>query len=115
MSNISEFIRGHTETIILCSLLDKDSYGYEINKMVKKKSNDTFEFKEATLYTAFKRLEEQEYITAYWGDSEGGARRRYYKITNLGKEKYYENKENWERAKKLINALVEENSYEKKN
>ena len=58
-----DLIRGHTETIILARLMQRDSYGYEINKVISTLSNNRFELKEATLYTAFKRLEELGYIT----------------------------------------------------
>ncbi|HEK9037034.1 TPA: helix-turn-helix transcriptional regulator, partial [Clostridioides difficile] len=54
----SDMIRGHTETIILKHLLEKDSYGYEINKSILEKTKGLYELKEATLYTAFRRLEQ---------------------------------------------------------
>ena len=76
MSIAGDLIRGHTDAIILARLLRGDSYGYEINKVISTLSNNRFELKEATLYTAFKRLEELGYIASYWGDSGAGARRR---------------------------------------
>ena len=62
MSIAGDLIRGHTDAIILARLLRGDSYGYEINKVISTLSNNRFELKEATLYTAFKRLEELGYI-----------------------------------------------------
>lgn len=47
-----------------------------------------YELKEATLYTAFRRLEQSGAITSYWGDEATGARRKYYSITSEGREKY---------------------------
>ena len=61
MSIAGDLIRGHTDAIILARLLRGDSYGYEINKVISTLSNNRFELKEATLYTAFKRLEELGY------------------------------------------------------
>ena len=72
-----DLIRGHTETIILARLMQRDSYGYEINKTVRELSGGRYELKEATLYTAFKRLEETGQIMSYWGSEATGARRRY--------------------------------------
>lgn len=113
MSITSDLIRGHTETIILANLLMKDSYGYEINKSIKAKTNDQYELKEATLYSAFRRLEDQGLINSYWGDQETGARRRYYRITGEGKKTYYRNLEDWLEAKTLIDCLIlEGGSYE---
>lgn len=106
MSVTSDLIRGHTETIILAHLTDKDSYGYEINKSIQQKTNNAYELKEATLYSAFRRLEQAGLIESYWGDEGVGARRRYYKITNLGRTAYIQNKEDWELAKKIIDQLI---------
>ena len=73
MSIAGDLIRGHTDAIILARLLRSDSYGYEINKTISSLSSGRFELKEATLYTAFKRLEDLGYIASYWGDSGAGA------------------------------------------
>jgi DNA-binding PadR family transcriptional regulator len=106
MSITSDIVRGHTDAIILSHLLDHDSYGYEINKSIQEKTNDEYELKEATLYTAFRRLEQAGYISSYWGDETTGARRRYYSITKLGQEFYKKNKEDWKKAKSLIDKLI---------
>ncbi|NLL00361.1 MAG: PadR family transcriptional regulator, partial [Clostridiales bacterium] len=58
MSITSDLIRGHTETIILAQLYNDDSYGYEINKAIQQKTDGEYELKEATLYSAFRRLEQ---------------------------------------------------------
>ena len=65
MSITSDLLRGHTETIILKLLIEKDSYGYEINKSIQEKTNNLFELKEATLYSAFRRLETAGLIASY--------------------------------------------------
>lgn len=102
----ADSIRGHTETIILANLLHKDSYGYEINKSIQEKTMMTFEFKEATLYSALRRLESEGYIGSYWGNEATGARRRYYKITQEGIAKYERNKAEWQETKALIDKLI---------
>lgn len=106
MSITSDLIRGHTETIILAILKRGDSYGYEINKYIKEKTNNEYELKEATLYSAFRRLEEGGMIESYWGNENKGARRRYYSITKLGIKTYERNKEDWGQAKVLIDSLI---------
>jgi len=108
MSIGADLIRGHTDTIILAQLLRKDSYGYEINKIIAQTSGGQYELKEATLYTAFKRLEDAGMITSYWGDEAVGARRRYYTITALGRETYDRLLREWEQAKQIIDGLLEE-------
>ena len=58
----SDIIRGHTDTIILRFLMERDSYGYEINRNIRRLTDDAYELNEATLYTAFRRLETGEHI-----------------------------------------------------
>ncbi len=109
MSITSDLIRGNTDTIILGQLIEHDSYGYEINKSISTISEGSFELKEATLYTAFKRLEEQGCISSYWGNETTGARRKYYTITPLGKTTYARMLDEWNTSKKIIDKLVNQN------
>lgn len=106
MSIASDLIRGHTETIILARLMEKDNYGYEINRSVQQRTNNQYELKEATLYSAFRRLEGAGFISSYWGDETTGARRRYYTITEDGRQKYERNIHEWEQCKRLIDLLL---------
>ena len=102
----ADTLRGYTDTIILTQLMNKDSYGYEINKNVVARTNGIFELKEATLYTAFKRLEKEGLITSYWGDEGVGARRRYYSITEEGRRVWNERMQEWLSTRDLLNALL---------
>ncbi len=107
MSIAGDLIRGHTDAIILARLMMGDSYGYEINKIISTLSSGRFELKEATLYTAFKRLEEQNCITSYWGDSGAGARRRYYTITPAGREACHRLLLEWAETKEIMDQLLQ--------
>lgn len=106
MSIASDMIRGHTDTIILAQLMQGDSYGYKINRAIELMTGGEYELKEATLYTAFRRLEQIGLITSYWGDESTGARRRYYSITPAGVQAYYSMLAEWDRSKGLIETLV---------
>ena len=106
MSITSDLIRGSTETIILAQLRQGDSYGYKINKAIQQKTGNQFELKEATLYTAFRRLEETGSISSYWGNENTGARRRYYSITSEGRQTFERLRREWQTAKLLIDALI---------
>ncbi len=108
MSITSDLLRGHTDTIILSQLIKGDTYGYAINKVIKENTKNMYELKEATLYSAFRRLEQSGYISSYWGNEDKGARRRYYTITEQGKNVYEQNKKDWEEAKNLIDTLIGE-------
>ena len=106
MSIAGDLIRGHTDAIILARLMKGDSYGYEINKIISTLSGGRFELKEATLYTAFKRLEDAGFIASYWGNSGAGARRRYYTITPEGKEACHRLVQEWEETKEIMDQLL---------
>ncbi len=102
----SDVLRGHTDTIILGLLRGGDKYGYEISKLVHQKSGMAYELKEATMYSSLKRLENDGCITAYWGDETHGGRRKYYRVTPLGKALHETNKRNWDYAKQILDQLL---------
>ena len=103
----ADVIRGHTDAVILAQLVRRDSYGYEINKHIESCSGGEFILKEATLYTAFRRLEDGGYITSYWGDEAVGARRKYYKITEKGMAQLNLYRVEWRNYSTKISKLFE--------
>lgn len=107
MSITADLLRGHTETIILAQLLKKESYGYEINKTIRLISGGRYELKEATLYSVFRRLEDTGQIESYWGGEATGARRRYYRITESGRQTYSRLLAEWEDARSILDKLIE--------
>lgn len=102
----SDIIRGHTETIILGILNEKDDYGYEISKAIADRSDNSIEVKDATIYTAFRRMEETGLIESYWGDGEFGARRKYYSITEKGRKVYLQKVDEWKETARVLNNLI---------
>ena len=108
MALSADLLRGYTDTIILRQLQEADSYGYEIARRISKDSRGAVELKEATLYTAFRRMENGGYIISYWGDEGSGARRRYYSITVEGRNRLAEDLTVWEETRGVLNTLLEE-------
>ncbi len=102
----SDLLRGHTDTIILKLLMDGDKYGYQITKLIAENSGQTYELKEATMYSSLKRLEHDGCIIWYWGDETKGGRRKYYRITSVGEALYTTNKHNWDHAKQVLDQLL---------
>lgn len=102
----SDLLRGHTDTMILKLLMSGDRYGYEITKRLQTDSGGEYELKEATMYSSLKRLESDGNIRWYWGDETQGGRRKYYSMTEKGKQTYQENKDNWEYAKRVLDRLL---------
>ena len=102
----SDLLRGHTDTMVLKILQKQDMYGYQIVKEIFKRSNNEYELKEITLYSSLKRLQNDKYIKSYWGDESKGGRRKYYKITDQGKELYKIKRENWDYSKDILDRLL---------
>lgn len=103
-----EVLKGHIDTLILSLLQNGDMYGYKIAKTVREKSEGQFELKEGTLYLSLKRLETNKWISSYWGDEQGaGGRRKYYKMTDLGREGFEAKQREWRFVKKVMDIIIE--------
>jgi PadR family transcriptional regulator PadR len=103
----SDIIRGHLDAIILRLIYEKDCYGYEISNEIIDRTNNEFKIKEASLYAVLQRLVKKELIESYLGDISLGGRRRYYRITNLGRAYLKEEIRNWHNARDIINIFME--------
>ena len=101
-----DILRGHTETVILRILSEGDNYGYEISKAITEAGDGMLDVKDATIYTAFRRMEQDGLIRAYWGEGGLGARRRYYAVTEAGRSYYEEKKAEWQIINKILNQLI---------
>ena len=102
-----EMLKGYIDTILISLLNDCTMYGYELAKTVREISEETFELKEGTLYLSLKRLEKNGYVKSFWSDSEsGGGRRKYYNITDDGREYLKRKSIEWIFMRELINKFL---------
>ena len=102
----SDMLRGHTETIVLGILHKGDAYGFEIYNTILERTGERYELKETTLYSSYKRLEQEGCINSYWGDETQGARRRYYRLTEKGRSAYKQNMKDWEFTRNILDDLM---------
>lgn len=102
----SDLIRGHIDTIILSVLHEGDRYGYDILGEIERKSDGNYALKQPTLYSCLKRLESQGFIYKYWGSETNGGRRTYYSLTDMGKELFLHNKDEWKHSRFVIDKLI---------
>lgn len=79
-----QFKKGVLELIVLVSVNKRDMYGYELIVEVSK----IVDINEGTIYPLLKRLTNEKYFDTYLVESNEGPPRKYYKITNLGREKW---------------------------
>ncbi len=102
----SDLIRGHIDTIILYSLIDGDKFAQQISDSIEEKSNKEYKMNQATLYSSLKRLENLKLVTSYWNDSASG-RRKFFKLTEKGKETVDANLSNWSYSRSIIDKLMD--------
>lgn len=93
--------KGLLELCVLASLKDTDSYGYKIMTDI----SPYIELSESTLYPILKRLETSKYVTTY-SKEYNGRLRKYYQITELGKDKIKQTKYDYQKIKKIYEFIL---------
>ncbi|MEE1814360.1 PadR family transcriptional regulator [Streptomyces sp. NPDC004288] len=81
----SSWLKGVLDLLVLARLTDGESYGYEIAKALAEAGLG--EIKGGTLYPVLNRLEEAGLVEAEFRAAERGPGRRYYRLTDLGRER----------------------------
>lgn len=107
MSINKELMKGSTVILILSLLDHKAMYGYEIAKEIERLSNGLFSMKEGTLYPILHGLESEHEVETYWSESEG-RKRKYYVITEQGRRKLGQKKEEWSLFSTTVNRVIGE-------
>ena len=110
----SDLIRGNSTTIILGSLWNRDRYGYEIIQEIEEKTEGTYKVKQATLYNQLKKLEKAGLISSYEGDPDdtGGGRRRYYSLTEDGRQLLSKEKSEYVFSRTILDKLISEEEFD---
>lgn len=101
-----ELLKGNIDLLILSVVKEKESYGYEISKTIKEKTEGDFEIQEATLYLSLKRLEKQGAISSSWGNESHGGRRKYYAITDEGIQLLDNIIEDWKKVSEIVKRFI---------
>lgn len=98
----SQLKRGTLELCVLSILWRGDCYGYElVNKI-----SECMQITEGTIYPLLKRLKDSGSIDSYIVESQEGPPRRYYNITDRGREIKIEQENEWYRFSSAINQLL---------
>ena len=80
---------GEFQEIVLLTvlLLDDNAYGVSIQEEIEARTNR--QLSRGALHTALTRLSDKGFITSSYGGAtkkRGGRRKRFYQVTNLGKQ-----------------------------
>ena len=88
----AQFKRGIVELCVLSELVMEDMYGYKIINNISK----DIDVNENTIYPILRRLTKEGYFTTYLVESDQGAPRKYYKVTEKGFNYYLELRDSWD-------------------
>ncbi|MBQ9030914.1 MAG: PadR family transcriptional regulator [Parasporobacterium sp.] len=98
----AQFKKGVLELIVLASLLDADRYGYELTEQISREMEVTA----GTLYLILKRLKDAGYLTTYLQESSGGPARKYYRLTEEGRQYHDHKKQEWILFTRKVEKLI---------
>ncbi|WP_069165779.1 PadR family transcriptional regulator [Nocardia altamirensis] len=100
-----DLVAASATPLVLGILADGESYGYAIVKRVNELSRGQMQWTDGMLYPLLHRLERLGYVSANWGTSEGGRRRKHYAITDAGKEVLAERRLQWTVVADALNQV----------
>ena len=89
------------DACVLALLAREDAYGYVLTQNVKEIINVS----ESTLYPVLRRLKNENYLTVYDAPF-GGRNRRYYRITDLGKDRLAAYLDEWGHYKNKVDGIL---------
>ncbi len=90
-----DLVAASATPLVLAILAEGESYGYAIIKRVSELSGGHLQWTDGMLYPVLHRLERNGLVSAKWGESETGRRRKYYRLTKEGRTQLDEERERW--------------------
>lgn len=98
-----QFKKGVLELCVLALLLRRDLYGYELVQRI----SENIEIAEGTIYPLLRRLTQEGYFTTYLQESAEGPPRKYYRLTEKGREYAESLKTEWIRFVGGVSRILE--------
>jgi PadR family transcriptional regulator PadR len=98
--------KGVLELIILLSLRKHERYGYELITVVTEAMD--FELAEGTIYPLLSRLYKEGLLTARWVEVAGGVPRKYYRLSEHGRDALAAMKTSWSRLANAVQHLIDD-------
>jgi DNA-binding PadR family transcriptional regulator len=98
-------VAASTKPMILSILSGGESYGYQIIQRVKALSGGKLEWSDGMLYPVLHRLEKEGFVRSKWKISNGGRLRKYYRLTERGKEELEEERIQWLSVHEALSKL----------
>ena len=106
-SEPTTLLQGTLDLLILKSLVVGEMHGLGISRRIQQITGGTFVVKPGSLFPALHRMEEEGWISAFWGDSENNRRAKYYRLTKAGRKQLEVETTRWGRISWAINQALE--------
>jgi PadR family transcriptional regulator, regulatory protein PadR len=100
-------LQGTLDLLILKSLIAGELHGLGISRRIQQLTGGTFHVKPGSLFPALHRMEDEGWISAFWGDSEKNRRAKYYRLTKPGLKQLQVETQRWSRISWAIAQALE--------
>lgn len=103
---LAQLRRGSIEYCVLALLRDEDRYGFELTRALA--AADGLVTSEGTVYPLLARLRQDGLVDTTWRESTQGPPRRYYRLTQDGRDRLEAFTVQWRRFRDAIDGLLDE-------
>lgn len=93
--NTRDLRKGSAELVLLALLEARARHGYELARMIESGSANTLHFHVASIYPMLYRMEARGWVLGRWVEKAGERRRRFYRLTPLGRRVLAEQRRTW--------------------
>ncbi|WP_212373228.1 PadR family transcriptional regulator [Acetobacter persici] len=100
--NLVQFKKGVLELCVLALLSRADSYGYDIASRL----SDAIEMGEGTIYPLMRRMQKDGLVSTYFVESPSGPPRKYYTLTENGRQSLNSQRTAWTAFTKAVHAIL---------
>lgn len=100
------WLRGVLDLCLLSLLTDGEAYGYELAGRLSELGVGAVAG--GSLYPALLRLEKSGHLAAEWRAGEGGPGRKYYRLTDQGREALARDAASWRRFATSVDRLLDQ-------
>lgn len=101
-----DLVAASATTLVLAILNEGENYGYAIIKRVSELSGGELQWTDGMLYPLLHRLERHGYVESFWGKSETGRQRKYYRLTRAGAEQLDRQRRQWQVVDKTMKGIL---------
>lgn len=108
MAYIQQLLKGLIDPIILSLINRLPMYGYQIVKELEQRTAGDLTLKGGTVYPALMRLERNGLVASKWHQTDRRRGRRYYQITDRGRQFLASCLSDWHEFYMVINKLTQE-------